>query len=72
MLRETLALFLRERGSYKATAEQLHLHVNSVKYRIQRAIQRRGRPIGDDRLDVELALLVSRWFGAAVLRSERS
>jgi DNA-binding PucR family transcriptional regulator len=72
MLRETLALFLRERGSYKAAAEQLHLHVNSVKYRIQRAIQRRGRPIGDDRLDVELALLVCEWFGAVVLRSERS
>jgi PucR C-terminal helix-turn-helix domain/GGDEF-like domain len=70
MLRETLALFLRERGSYKAAAEQLHLHVNSVKYRIRRAIQRRGRPIGDDRLDVELALLVCQWFGAVVLRSE--
>jgi DNA-binding PucR family transcriptional regulator len=72
MLRETLALFLRERGSYKATAEQLHLHFNSVKYRIQRAIQRRGRPIGDDRLDVELALLACHWFGAVVLKSERS
>jgi DNA-binding PucR family transcriptional regulator len=72
MLRETLALFLRERGSYKAAAEQLHLHVNSVKYRIQRAIQRRGRPIGDDRLDVEIALLVCQWFGAVVLRSEGS
>jgi PucR C-terminal helix-turn-helix domain/GGDEF-like domain len=72
MLRETLALFLRERGSYKAAAEQLHLHFNSVKYRIQRAIQRRGRPIGDDRLDVELALLVCQWFGAVVLRSEPS
>ena len=72
MLRETLALFLGERGSYKAAAEQLHLRVNSVKYRIRRAIQRRGRPIGDDRLDVELALLVCQWFGAVVLRSERS
>jgi DNA-binding PucR family transcriptional regulator len=71
ILRDTLALFLRERGSYKAAAEQLHLHFNSVKYRIQRAIQRRGRPIGDDRLDVELALLVCQRFGAAVLRSER-
>ena len=69
MLRDTLALFLRERGSYKAASEQLHLHVSSVKYRIQRAIQRRGRPIGDDRLDVELALLVCQWFGALVLGS---
>jgi DNA-binding PucR family transcriptional regulator len=50
----------------------LHLHVNSVKYRIQRAIQRRGRPIPDDRLDVELALLVCQWFGAVVLSPERS
>jgi PucR C-terminal helix-turn-helix domain/GGDEF-like domain len=72
MLRETLALFLRENGSYKAAAEQLHLHVNGVKYRIQRAIQRRGRPIADDRLDVELALLVCQWFGAVVLRSQPS
>jgi len=72
ILRETLALFLRERGSYKAAAEELHLHFNSVKYRIQRAIQRRGRPIGDDRLDVELALLACHWFGAVVLKSERS
>lgn len=71
-LRETLALFLREQGSYKATGEQLHLHFNSVKYRIQRAIQRRGRPIGDDRLDVEMALLVCEWFGAVVLKPERS
>jgi DNA-binding PucR family transcriptional regulator len=63
---------LRERGSYKAAAEQLHLHVNSVKYRIQRAIQRRGRPIADDRLDVESALLVCQWFGAVVLSPDRA
>jgi len=42
-----------------------------VKYRVQRAVERRGRPI-DDRLDVELALLVCRWFGAVVLRPERA
>jgi DNA-binding PucR family transcriptional regulator len=42
-----------------------------VKYRVQRAVERRGRPITDDRLDVELALLVCRWFGAAVLDPDR-
>jgi GGDEF-like domain/PucR C-terminal helix-turn-helix domain len=67
MLRETLQVFLHEGCSYKAAAEQLNLHFNSVKYRVQRAVERRGRPITDDRLDVELALLVCRWFGAAVL-----
>ena len=56
-------------SSYKAAADQLSLHFNSVKYRVQRAVERRGRPIGDDRLDVELALLVCHWFGDAVLGS---
>ena len=66
-LRETLRVFLRRGASYKAAADQLHLHSNSIKYRVQRAIDRRGRPIGDDRLDVEIALLVCQWFGRAVL-----
>nr|HQV19401.1 helix-turn-helix domain-containing protein [Gordonia sp. (in: high G+C Gram-positive bacteria)] len=57
-MRATLRVFLRTGGSYKATAEELLLHPNSVKYRVGRAIERRGRPIGDDRLDVEAALLV--------------
>ena len=68
-LRETLRVFLRSGASYKAAADQLSLHFNSVKYRVQRAVERRGRPIGDDRLDVELALLVCHWFGEAVLPS---
>jgi DNA-binding NarL/FixJ family response regulator len=66
-MRETLRVFLRGGASYKAAADVLHLHSNSVKYRVQRAIERRGRPIGDDRLDVEIALLICQWFGRAVL-----
>ncbi|WP_043782352.1 CdaR family transcriptional regulator [Rhodococcus sp. JVH1] len=66
-LRETLRTFLGHGSSYKSAAEELHLHFNSVKYRVQRAIERRGRPIADDRLDVEIALLVCHWFGAVVL-----
>jgi hypothetical protein len=66
-LRETLRVFLRTGSSHKAAAEELHLHSNSVKYRVRRAIQRRGRPIADDRLDVEVALLLCHWFGTAVL-----
>ncbi|MFD9827735.1 helix-turn-helix domain-containing protein [Tsukamurella tyrosinosolvens] len=64
-LRSTLEIFLRTGGSFKATAEQQLLHANSVKYRVRRAVQRRGREIGDDRLDVEVALAVRRIFGAA-------
>jgi hypothetical protein len=39
-----------------------------VKYRVHRAVERRGRPIIDDRLDVEVALTLCEWFGATVLR----
>jgi DNA-binding PucR family transcriptional regulator len=67
-LRETLRVFLRTGSSNKAAAEELHLHVSSVKYRVHRAVERRGRPIGDDRLDVEVALILCEWFGAAVLQ----
>ena len=66
-LRETLRVFLRAGSSFKAAAEELHLHPNSVKYRVRRAIERRGRGISDDRLDVEVALLLCHWYDRAVL-----
>lgn len=66
-LRDTLRVFLSSGSSYKAAAEELHLHVNSVKYRVARAVERRGRPITDDRLDVEVALLLCQWYDAALL-----
>jgi DNA-binding PucR family transcriptional regulator len=67
-LRETLLVFLQSGGSYKATAEQLVLHKNTVQYRIRKAEESLGRPVGDGRHDVELALLASHWLGPAVLR----
>jgi DNA-binding PucR family transcriptional regulator len=69
-LRETLRVFLGFGSSYKQAAEELNLHFNTVKYRVGRAIARRGRGIGSDRLDVELALLTCHWYGAAVLLSK--
>ena len=66
-MRETLRVFLCAGSSFKAAAEELHLHFNSVKYRVHRAVERRGRPISDDRLDVENALLLCHWYGSAVL-----
>ncbi|RDH74217.1 PucR family transcriptional regulator [Mycolicibacterium moriokaense] len=67
-LRETLRVFLQTGASYKAAAAELNMHFNTVKYRVQRAEERRGRPIAADRIDVELALLLCRWFRGAVLR----
>ncbi|MGY2119457.1 PucR family transcriptional regulator [Nocardia gipuzkoensis] len=71
-LRETPQVFLRTGSSYKAAAAELDFHANSVKYRVGRAVSRRGRPIAEDRLDIELALLVCHWYGAPVLRPETS
>lgn len=66
-LRETLLVFLAQGGSYQASAEQLLLHRNTVKYRVGRAVELRGRPLEQDRLDVELALEVVRLLGEVVL-----
>jgi PucR C-terminal helix-turn-helix domain/GGDEF-like domain len=68
-LRETLLVFLQSGGSYKATAEQLTLHKNTVQYRIRKAEESLGRPVGADRHDVELALQVSHWLGVSVLQA---
>jgi PucR C-terminal helix-turn-helix domain/GGDEF-like domain len=67
-LRSTLGVFLHENGSYKATAERLSLHKNTVQYRIRKAEESLGRSVGEDRLHLELALLASEWLGPAVLR----
>ena len=65
-LRETLLVFLQTGGSYKTTAEQLMLHKNTVQYRIRKARESLGRPVGDRRYEVELALQASRWLGSSV------
>ncbi|HSV38625.1 MAG TPA: helix-turn-helix domain-containing protein, partial [Nocardioidaceae bacterium] len=69
-LRDTLLAFLTEKGSYTATAERVHLHKNTVKYRVDRAVEERGRPLDEERLELELALVACRWLGSSVLRAE--
>jgi DNA-binding PucR family transcriptional regulator len=66
-LRETLLVFLQSGGSYKATAERLVLHKNTVQYRIRKAEESLGRAVSENRHDVELALQAGFWLGAAVL-----
>lgn len=68
MLRDTLRVFLQENGSFVATGERLTLHKNTVRYRIGKAEESLGRPVGEDRLHIELALLAAQWLGPTVLR----
>jgi hypothetical protein len=67
-LRDTLLVFLQTGGSYKSTAELLTLHKNTVQYRIHKAEESLGRPVGENQHDVELALRASHWLGSSVLR----
>jgi DNA-binding PucR family transcriptional regulator len=57
-LRETLEAFLECSGSWSRAAQQLHLHVNTVRYRIGRVEELTGRNLAElgDRVDVYLAL----------------
>jgi hypothetical protein len=67
-LRDSLLIFLQNGGSYKTTAEQLVLHKNTVQYRIRKAEESLGRPVGKNRHDIELALRASHWLGTSVLQ----
>lgn len=57
-LRETLEAFLACSGSWSRASEVLHLHINTVRYRIERIEALTGRNLADleDRVDVFLAL----------------
>ncbi|MFJ8059671.1 helix-turn-helix domain-containing protein [Streptomyces sp. NPDC096142] len=59
VLLETLETFLARDGSWARTAEALHLHVNTVHYRIGRIEHFTGRDLSRlyDRLDLWAALL---------------
>lgn len=69
-LRETLLAFLECGSSYTVTARRQSLHKNSVKYRVERALEQRGRTLDQDRIDVELALVACRWLGDIARRHD--
>jgi DNA-binding PucR family transcriptional regulator len=50
------------------------LHKNTVQYRIRKAEESLGRPVGGTRHNIELALQAARWLGVSVLQpaGERS
>ncbi|MFJ3499365.1 PucR family transcriptional regulator [Streptomyces sp. NPDC090135] len=59
MLLETLEAFLAHDCSWTRTAEALHIHVNTVHYRVERIESLTGRDLSrlDDRVDLYAALL---------------
>jgi PucR C-terminal helix-turn-helix domain/Purine catabolism regulatory protein-like family/GGDEF-like domain len=54
----TLTAFLASGGRWAATADALHVHVNTLRHRLERVEALTGRELGcpDDRVDLHLAL----------------
>jgi DNA-binding PucR family transcriptional regulator len=67
-MRDTLWAYLSSGGSLATAAAELHVHKNTIQYRVRKAEEARGRPLADGRLDVEVALLACRLLGSTVLR----
>ena len=67
-LRETLSTFLATGGSFTSSGQLLHMHKNTVQYRVRKAEEALGRPLSARRRDVELALQACEWLGSSVLR----
>ncbi|MFZ2177698.1 MAG: helix-turn-helix domain-containing protein [Rhodococcus sp. (in: high G+C Gram-positive bacteria)] len=66
-LRETLREFLSSGGSFTTTATTMHMHKNSVAYRVHKAEDLLGRSVREHRLELENALAACRWLGSGVL-----
>lgn len=64
-LRATVRVFLDTRGSYTDAAARMHVHKNTIHYRVRKAEEILGRPLGEGRLDIEVALLVCDQLGLA-------
>jgi hypothetical protein len=69
-LRETVRVFLQCGGSYTDAAARLHLHKNTVHYRVRKAEEALPAPLAGNRLDVEVALLVCDQLGRRLLGSD--
>jgi DNA-binding PucR family transcriptional regulator len=62
-LRRTVRVFLDTGRSHARTAEQLGIHRNTVRYRVQRAEQLLGRPVHQAGSELHNALLITEWLG---------
>jgi len=69
-LRETVRVFLQCGGSYTDAAARLHLHKNTVHYRVRKAEEAMPGSLADNRLDVEVALLVCAQLGRRLIGTD--
>ena len=60
-LRETLLTYLEANRSYHVAASRLHVHRNTVHYRVQQAMDQVGMELSADTLALQLALTICRW-----------
>lgn len=66
-LRETLGLYLAHERSLNRSSEALHVARSTVAYRVRRAEELRGAPIGTRRPQLQVALLLAEVLGPRVL-----
>ncbi|AXR74605.1 polyketide synthase regulator [Auritidibacter sp. NML130574] len=66
-LRETLSCFLANESSHTRTAAEMNLHRNTVRYRIEKAMELRGKPLASTPTDLAMALQVREILGLAAL-----
>ncbi len=62
-LRRTVRVFLDTGRSHARTAEELGIHRNTVRYRVQRVEQLLGRPVHHTGSELHNALLITEWLG---------
>lgn len=67
LIRETLLAYLAGGLRLEATAQQLMVHKNTVRYRLARAEELLGHPLTERKLQLELALRYETLFGVAAV-----
>ncbi|UUU24017.1 helix-turn-helix domain-containing protein [Streptomyces sp. DSM 40750] len=70
-LRETVQVFLDARGSFTDAATRMHVHKNTVHYRVRKAEEILGHPLTESRLDIEVALLACAQLGLRSVEGAR-
>ena len=66
-LRETLYVYLDEGMSRPRAATRLHVHQNTVSYRVSRALDMLDAPVEERRTSLVAALALARALGETVL-----
>lgn len=69
-LRETVLALLSSAGSPTRVAKELHVHQNTVAYRVKRAEEMLGRKVNERPADLICALTLATVLGPAVLTEE--